>query len=108
MRVPLDDAEFDDGDRLTYRGQPFTGIAVEADEDGVLAESSFRVGVQDGPERSFREDGSVSVENIYQFGIIREGRRWHGNGLLAYEMHADEFGRMQSEQRWDADGNPEQ
>ncbi|MEU7769467.1 hypothetical protein AB0B25_30900 [Nocardia sp. NPDC049190] len=107
MRVLLDDAEYNDDDRLTYGGQLFTGVAVEVDEDGViLGETSFRDGVQDGPERGFRDDGSLSIENIYLFGIIREGRRWHGNGRLAYEMHADQSGRMESEQYWDPDGNP--
>ncbi len=108
MRVPLDEAEFDDDDRLVYGGQLFTGVAVEADEDGVLlGETSYRDGVQDGPERNFRDDGSVSLENVYRFGIIRESRRWHANGRLAYEMHADEFGRMETAQHWDAAGHPE-
>jgi hypothetical protein len=108
MRVPLDEAEFDDDDRVTYAGQLFTGVAVEADDQGVLlGETSDRDGVQDGPERNFRDDGTVSLEHLYQFGIIREARRWHGNGRLAYEMHADEFGRLVTEQRWDDAGNPE-
>ncbi|MEE6261532.1 toxin-antitoxin system YwqK family antitoxin [Plantactinospora sonchi] len=101
MRVLLDEADFNDDDRLTYRGELFTGVAAEVDSEGVLlAESTYRNGVQDGPERTFRDDGSVRTEDTYRFGILVESREWHRNGRLAYELRNDEFGRRLSEQRW--------
>jgi antitoxin component YwqK of YwqJK toxin-antitoxin module len=108
MRVMLNEADFNDDDRLTYGGQLFTGVAVEVGSDGVLlAESTYRDGVHDGPGRAFRDDGSVRAEDNYHFGILVESREWHRNGQLAYEVHNDEFGRMLSEQRWNEDGSPQ-
>ncbi|MEO3746718.1 hypothetical protein [Plantactinospora sp. B5E13] len=108
MRVLLDEADFNDDDRLTYRGKLFTGVAVEVDSEGVLlAESTYRNGVQDGPERTFHEDGSVRTEDTYRFGILVESREWHRNGRLACELRNDAFGRRLTEQRWAEDGTPE-
>jgi antitoxin component YwqK of YwqJK toxin-antitoxin module len=107
MRILLDDAEYDASHRLIYRGEPFTGVAIEVDPAGVLlAESTYRAGVQDGPERTFREDGTIDAEDTYRYGILVESREWHPNGQLAYELRNDRSGGMLSERRWNEDGSP--
>jgi antitoxin component YwqK of YwqJK toxin-antitoxin module len=107
-RIMLDDAEYDNSDRLIYRGEPFTGIAVEVDSDGVLeAESTYRSGVQDGVDRAYRRDGTIKAEDIYRYGIMVESREWHPTGQLAYESHNDRSGRNLSRQRWNEDGSPQ-
>ena len=106
MRISFSDADFDDADRLIYNGELFTGVAVEDHLDGVImGESTYLRGIQDGPERGYRSDGTLSVEHIYRTGIIVRVRRWHENGQLALEKHNDSLGRLISEQRWDEDGN---
>ncbi|HEU5187608.1 MAG TPA: hypothetical protein VFT87_03835 [Candidatus Saccharimonadales bacterium] len=107
LRVPLDQADYDDAERLTYNGQLLTGVAIETDPDGgVVGETSYSHGVLDGPDRSYRENGTLRAEEIYKFGIIQQAQQWHENGQLAYKMHADQFGKMISEQRWDENGDP--
>jgi antitoxin component YwqK of YwqJK toxin-antitoxin module len=108
MRILLDDAEYDASDRLIYRGEPFTGVAVEVDSDGVLeAESTYRAGVQDGPDRAYRRDGTIKAEDTYRAGILVESREWHPNGQLAYESRNERFGANLSERRWHEDGSPQ-
>ena len=106
LRVPLQDTDQDDEDRVTYRGERFTGVTVETYRDGsLLTETHYTDGVEDGPERQFRPDGSLEEETIYDFGLPAIERKWHPNGQLAYEAHLRQ-GSLVSEQWWDEDGNP--
>ncbi|MEV0383780.1 hypothetical protein [Nonomuraea sp. NPDC050643] len=106
LRVPLHDTHEDDQDRVTYNGERFTGVTVETFPDGrLLAESSFTDGVQDGPERQFRADGSLWVENIYEFGWTVREREWHPNGRLARDKLL-RGGQVVSQQWWDENGDP--
>jgi antitoxin component YwqK of YwqJK toxin-antitoxin module len=48
-----------------YEGQPFTGVAYDLTQDGVLAdEQTFALGVLDGPSRSWYATGKLESETI--------------------------------------------
>jgi len=101
MRVSLDDTDNDDDGRALYDGRPLTGVAVESLPDGtVLAETSFRDGIQDGPERAYHRDGQLRAEKVYRSGLVTESREWHPNGKLA-RLSRYELGRKVEEHFWD-------
>ncbi|MFG1699377.1 toxin-antitoxin system YwqK family antitoxin [Nonomuraea sp. NPDC049309] len=107
LRVPLSETDIDDHDRVTYRGQPLTGVTVETRPDGSLASEAHHTdGLQDGPERVYWPDQTLKLERVYRRGLPVSERTWHRNGRLAHEMQLKEGGELVSEQWWDEDGNP--
>lgn len=97
-RVDTDDEglEFDDVDLLTlYKGVPFTGEIVESDGKGnVVHLSSYRDGLQEGPECSWYPNGRLKLEGEMKEGLPRGvWRRWDLNGRMTRESEFDDSGR---------------
>ncbi|MFB4285335.1 toxin-antitoxin system YwqK family antitoxin [Nonomuraea sp. MTCD27] len=106
LRVPLDDTYESEEDRVTYNGVWLTGVAVETRDDGtLLGETTFKNGIQDGPERAWWPGGGLRLERVYDYGLPVHEREWHANGQLAHEVHLDR-GRLVSQEWWDEAGNP--
>jgi antitoxin component YwqK of YwqJK toxin-antitoxin module len=106
-RVDFDDLELvvSDDQYMYWKGQPFTGIAVEFFPDGTLRSEVHHVnGIEHGPSREWYPSGQLKDE----------ASLWHG-GLHGYERIWDEQGRLRSERigelgiaiaekRWDEQG----
>lgn len=108
MRVNIDDLDFDDDLQYFYKGEPFTGEAVETAPTGeVIALTTFRNGIEHGPQRGWYRDGSkkseVTVVNRRAVGTAWE---WHLNGQLAEESEFNDRGEMVHVRRWHEDGSP--
>ncbi|MGW0964535.1 toxin-antitoxin system YwqK family antitoxin [Streptomyces gelaticus] len=109
-RVDIDDLEvdMDQGQRLLYRGELFTGKVEERLGGAVVSLDSYVAGVQHGPSHEWYKDGTLRSE-----GTAREGRpvgasrEWHPNGALAAEVEFSEDGTTTlAERRWDEEGRP--
>ena len=106
-RVPsanLSDGESNDG--VAYLdGEPFTGVSFSTHAGGELRyETTWRHGVEWGPQRLYAADGQLLKAGEYRAGF-REGvwRSWHPDGRPASEEEC-EFGCALSRRRWDAAG----
>lgn len=108
MRINIDDLDFDDDLQYFYRGEPFTGEAVETAPTGeVIALTTFRNGTEHGPQRGWYRDGSRHSEMTVVNGVaVGTAREWHPNGQIAEEGGFDENGEMVSLRRWNEDGSP--
>jgi antitoxin component YwqK of YwqJK toxin-antitoxin module len=109
-RIDIDDPEvdMDHGQRLLYRGQPFTGEVEERSGGVVISLDVYVDGLQDGPSREWYKDGTPRSE-----GMVRQGRpvgvtrEWHPNGVLASEqVFADDGLTMLADRQWDEEGLP--
>jgi antitoxin component YwqK of YwqJK toxin-antitoxin module len=108
MRVNIDDTDFDDDLRYFYKGEPFTGEAVETDPAGrVIALTTFRNGIEHGPNLGWYSDGTRRSEiQVINGNAVGTSRHWHRNGQLAEENNFDEHGELVSRRRWNEDGSP--
>jgi antitoxin component YwqK of YwqJK toxin-antitoxin module len=107
-RIDFDELELVVGDDyyMFWKGQPFTGFAVEFFPDGTLRSEVHHVnGLRHGPSREWYPSGRLMVE----------ANHWHG-GLHGYEHTWNEQGRLISERihefgieiawkRWDEQGS---
>lgn len=68
-------------------GQPFTGIAYEPNDDGVIiSEIEFRNGVQAGITRGFFPTGVMKRESEYEYNTLHGfAREWNEEGVLESE-----------------------
>lgn len=101
-----DPALLDDGDLLTYNGQPFTGMSYEEYSDGTLwDESLYKDGWPAGYSRVWYPNGQVMEESDWEKGkaysIILS---WYPNGKLRSRIHA-EWEIIFESKEWDEDGN---
>jgi antitoxin component YwqK of YwqJK toxin-antitoxin module len=90
---------------LTYRGQDFTGTAVEKDRHGtVIAEVAFREGKKFGLSREWFPGGRLRTEETFAFDALHgESREWYESGALRAEG-VYELGICLRKQEWSADG----
>lgn len=105
--APLDAEQLvlDDEGRALYAGAPFTGRAVQHDDEGALvAEESYEDGLRHGPARLYHPSGELAEE-----GVRRRGA-WHGtvevwneDGTQAEEARYA-WGICVESWTWDADG----
>ncbi|MGW0841315.1 toxin-antitoxin system YwqK family antitoxin [Streptomyces sp. NPDC002787] len=102
------DVDMDYGQRLLYRGVPFTGEVEERSRGVVISRDRYVDGRQDGPSHEWNEDGTPRSE-----GTARQGRpvgiswEWHSNGTLAAERVFTADGLTMLENReWDEEGRP--
>lgn len=108
-RIDVDDPDVDtdQGQRLLYHGELFSGEVEERSPNGALISlDAYSNGVQDGPSREWYPDGSRRGE-----GTMRQGRpvgtfrEWHPNGVLASErVIADDGLTLLSSRKWDETG----
>ena len=110
MQVSIDDVEWDDDQRVLVGGVPFTGEVVEYDKNRkLLALTTYRNGMKDGPERLYYDDGSPQFEGNWRLGHgVGIQRRWHPNGRLKAERVYGEQGGLIEVRTWAADGTPAQ
>lgn len=107
MRVNIDDTDFDDSLRYFYQGEPLTGEAVETDLDGNVIElTTFRNGVEEGPQLAWYSDGSPKYEsrlsNGNPVGVVR---KWYRSGQLQEEREFDQHSKMLGVRQWNDDGS---
>ncbi|MEU6019705.1 hypothetical protein ABZ826_38910 [Streptomyces sp. NPDC047515] len=109
-RVDIDDprVDVDQGQRLLYRGELFTGEVEERLGGALVSLDPYVVGVQHGPSREWYEDGTLRSESTAHEGRpVGVSREWHPNGVLASEVEFSENGlTMLAERRWDEEGRP--
>jgi antitoxin component YwqK of YwqJK toxin-antitoxin module len=77
--VDYEDITFVEDLRAFYRGEKFTGRAVERDKNGrVTAIIEFVGGIQNGSEREYYPNGTLASETIYKTGIPHGlSKSWH-------------------------------
>jgi hypothetical protein len=109
-RINIDDPEvdMDMGQRLLYRGEPFTGEAEEFLGDARVCLENYVDGLQDGPSWEWYKDGALRAEVTVRKGrAVGIARRWHQNGVLASErVFSEEDGAFLSSREWDESGLP--
>ncbi|BBC33644.1 hypothetical protein SGFS_049380 [Streptomyces graminofaciens] len=107
-RIGAEDLEvdFDDGERLFYQGELFTGEVVEYQGSALVGLETYRDGITDGPVKQWFEDGTLRAEGNMRMGFpVGESRRWHPNGTLAAKRITTEDGhRPLAELEWDENG----
>ncbi|MFF6780350.1 toxin-antitoxin system YwqK family antitoxin [Streptomyces sp. NPDC012510] len=107
-RIDIDDPEvdIDDGERLFYRGELFTGEVVEYQGSTLISLETYQDGIVDGPVQQWFEDGTPRAEGNMRRGFpAGESRRWHPNGVLAAKRIMTEDGhRPLAELEWDESG----
>lgn len=107
--LDVSDPEFtlSSGDEPTrYRGEPYTGEAVELHPGGTIAARwHFVDGADDGPSQAWYEDGSPASAGTTQRGLpVGEWREWRRDGTLAtLDLYAGP-GSLRLHKRWDEHG----
>ncbi|HEX7657936.1 MAG TPA: hypothetical protein VF444_00545 [Pseudonocardiaceae bacterium] len=108
-QIDIDDPEVggDLNGRITYRGQLYTGEAIEYGPDGHrIALTNFTDGVKDGIEKEWYPDGSPLMEGMSKHGsAVGEWRQWFPDGRLKQLNVFDDKGRHLSRKIWDENGN---
>ena len=107
--LDINDPEFalSSGEEPTrYRGEPYTGQAVELHPDGTIAARwSFVDGLDDGPSQAWYEDGSPASVGTTQRGLpVGEWREWRRDGTLATLVVYARPGSLRLHKRWDQHG----
>jgi len=106
-RVDFDELELvvRDDSYMFWKGEPFTGVAVEFFPDGPLQSEVHHVrGLRHGPSREWYPSGKLMSEANLQYGGLHGTRRtWDEQGRLVGE-DTGEFGIVIAEKRWDEQG----
>ncbi|PTL79682.1 toxin-antitoxin system YwqK family antitoxin [Vitiosangium sp. GDMCC 1.1324] len=106
-RVHFDELELvvSDDQYMFWKGQPFTGIAVEFFPDGTLQSEVPHVdGIEHGLVRVWRPSGQLcKEENLWYGGLHGYERMWDEQGRLISER-IGELGIAIAEKRWDEQG----
>ncbi|MFB6819726.1 toxin-antitoxin system YwqK family antitoxin [Streptomyces sp. NPDC056347] len=109
-RIGIDDPEvdMDQGRRLLYRGELFTGEVEERLGGALVSLDSCVAGVRHGPSREWYKDGTLRSEGTAHEGrAVGVSREWHPNGVLAAEREFPENGGpMLADRQWDEEGRP--
>lgn len=120
--VTFDDKhlEIKSGGQMTYRGNPLNG-EITQDFPGTEARrvTTYRDGYEDGPTRTWAENGTLIEERYYKKGIkVGIHRGWFDTGADKFYAEFDEQGRYKNEswtwhingqvyeyKKYDAEGN---
>ncbi|MFE9629289.1 toxin-antitoxin system YwqK family antitoxin [Streptomyces sp. NPDC006527] len=109
-RINIDDPEvdMDMGQRLLYRGEPFTGEVEEYLGDARVSLETYADGLPDGPSWEWYKDGTLRAEVTVRKGrAVGIARRWHQNGVLASERSfSEDNGTFLASREWDEQGQP--
>ncbi|WP_158502004.1 toxin-antitoxin system YwqK family antitoxin [Vitiosangium sp. GDMCC 1.1324] len=94
-----------DDQYMFWKGQPFTGIAVEFFPDGTLQSEVPHVnGIRHGLVRAWHPSGQLRKEsNLWYGGLHGYRREWDEQGHLVAEV-LGELGIAIAEKRWDEQG----
>jgi hypothetical protein len=104
-RVDFEDLDLGDNQLITWKDQPFTGIAVEFFPNGTLcSEVPHLDGVRHGLLRAWYPSGQLREEaSLWQGGVHGYKREWDEQGRLISEM-IGELGIRTAEKTWDDQG----
>ncbi|QUI31489.1 hypothetical protein H9W91_11870 [Streptomyces alfalfae] len=109
-RIDIDDPEvdMDEAQRLLYRGELFSGEAVEYVGEKLISLDNYTDGMQNGLSLEWYEDGTLRSEGTVRMGLpCGEFKEWHPNGVLASRKVFDEDGTtLREEFTWDMSGQP--
>ncbi|MBW3502426.1 toxin-antitoxin system YwqK family antitoxin [Janthinobacterium sp. NKUCC08_JDC] len=91
---------------MHYDGKPFTGIAFENDENGVLVtETGFIEGQKNGVSREWSNSGDLIREEWFALNSLHgPSREWHDNGSIKIDS-LYELGICINKKEWDKNGN---
>jgi len=105
LRVEFNSLDSDEDGVMFYRGQPFTGIAVDYWPNGQLeTEQYYELGTEYGRIRSWHDNGVLSLEATLQAACVQGiGREWHRNGQLKEEYEVEEAIYLWKKE-WDEEG----
>lgn len=106
-RVDVNDSavSMDEGQRLTYKGQPFTGEVAEGALDDPTSLETYRDGWLNGPWQLWYLDGSPKAQGEFvPGGLVGEALAWHPNGLLESRRPFTETSKEVAGYAWDEDG----
>lgn len=88
----------------TFRGKPFTGVAVEIGNTGILEETTFKDGLLSGMSIASRASGQLISSQEYDGDILHgEVKEWYPDGQLR-RIAKYEFGILISETIRDLQG----
>lgn len=111
LRINTDDLIFfewaPDGEpRLSYNGNPFTGLALKLGEKSILkSESEYVNGYREGIQKEFYSSGQTSTIYTRKWSRYHgPDLEWHPNGVLKSE-NIWEFGHKISGKTFDENGN---
>ena len=104
-RVDFEELDLGDDQLTTWKGQPFTGLAVEFFPDGKpCSEVPHLEGVRHGLLRAWYPSGQLREEkNLWQGGLHGCARLWDEQGRLISER-VGELGIGIAEKLWDGQG----
>ncbi len=104
-RVHFDELEVGDEQLMLWKGQPFTGVAVEYFPDGKLCSEVPHVdGVEYGLMRAWHPSGQLRKEaSLWEGGLHGYRRIWNEQGRLLSET-LGELGIAIAEKEWDEQG----
>ncbi len=104
-RVNFEELDLGDDQLIVWKGQPFTGVAVEFFPDGKLcSEVPHLNGVRHGLLRAWHPSGQLREEtSLWQGGLHGYERIWDEQGRLISEV-IGELGIEIAEKRWDEQG----
>lgn len=106
QRVPFDELDLSsDSNLLTYKGEPFTGIAYELGPNGELvSEVSYVEGQKSGLSKDWSSRGHLLREQSYIFDSLHGlSREWHDDESPKRESHY-ELGICTREREWRQNG----
>jgi hypothetical protein len=104
-RVDFDELDIGEDQLMVWRGQPFTGIAVEFFPDGKPCSEVPHVnGLMHGTLRAWHPSGQLREEASLWYGALHGYQReWDEQGRLVSEV-LGELGTGVAEKRWDEHG----
>ncbi|WP_328914317.1 MULTISPECIES: toxin-antitoxin system YwqK family antitoxin [unclassified Streptomyces] len=110
IRVNVDDPDLDAelDQSVTYQGRLFTGETYEENPRTgvVVALTTYRGGLEDGPTKGWYPDGELEFEGFVERGLPTGlWRSWHKNGQLAEEKEfGGRLGGVVAIRRWSENG----
>lgn len=103
--IEAPEVEWDGFDRLVHNGELFTGEAVHVEDGKVLALTTYRDGVEQGPQWEVSPDGTKLCEGQCDQGhAVGEWRTWYPDGKPQSHKVLDRWGDLRRSRHWDADG----
>lgn len=104
-RVDFEELDLGDEQLIVWKGQPFTGIAIEFFPNGRLqSEVPHLNGVRHGLVRAWHPSGQLREETmLWQGGLHGYSREWDEQGHLVSEV-LGELGIGVAEKEWDGQG----
>ncbi len=100
------DVDIDDGLRLHYKGELYTGEVTEHLGDALVSQETYVAGRPNGPARQWYEDGTLRFEGTHIGGRLKgEFKEWHPHGVLkSRKVMSDNGMSLLEEAHWDEDG----